>query len=69
MSSPDASSPTPEGRGRLLPWIDSLPPYSPGKPAQAVNGLTPVKLSSNENPHSPLPSVIEAAITDRKSVV
>ena len=68
MSSLNASSPTPEGHGRLLPWIDSLPPYSPGKPAQAVYGLMPVKLSSNENPHPPLRSVIDAAIAALEDV-
>ena len=67
MSSLNASSPTPEGHGRLLPWIDSLTPYSPGKPAQAVYGLMPVKLSSNENPHPPLRGYV--ALTDRPGSV
>lgn len=39
-----------------------LPTYKAGKKVAAVNGLTAYKLSSNENAHPPLPSVL-AAIT------
>ena len=53
---------TREERDLLLPWIEDLPAYVPGRPANAASGLVPVKLSSNENPYAPLPSVLEAAI-------
>ena len=42
---------------RLRPEIAALPPYRQGRPAP-VDGF---KLSSNENPHEPLPGV-EAAV-------
>lgn len=58
----------PEERGLLLPWIEALPPYVPGRPAEASSGLVPVKLSSNENPYAPLPSVIEAAVAALQAV-
>lgn len=41
---------------RLRPEIAALPPYRQGRPAPA-DGF---KLSSNENPYDPLPSVAEA---------
>ncbi len=46
---------------RLRSALDSLPAYKAGKPARAVEGLTSYKLSSNENHHLPLPSVLRAA--------
>lgn len=48
-------------RGSVLPWVEALPPYVPGKPAPTVPGLGPVKLSSNENPSAPLLPVLQAA--------
>lgn len=39
--------------------LDALPAYKPGKPPTAVEGLRQFKLSSNENPYPPLPSVLE----------
>ncbi|MET1044508.1 MAG: histidinol-phosphate transaminase [Microbacteriaceae bacterium] len=41
---------------RLRPEIETLPPYRQGKPAAADS----FKLSSNENPFEPLPSVVAA---------
>ena len=42
-----------------VPQIEALPPYVPG--ARGVRGeRPPVKVSSNENPATPLPSVVEA---------
>ncbi len=35
------------------------PPTSPGKPATAREGATAYKISSNENPYPPLPSVLK----------
>jgi histidinol-phosphate aminotransferase len=43
---------------RLRPTLDGIPTYKPGKPA----GADAYKLSSNENPHPPLPGVLEAAV-------
>ncbi|MET8622437.1 histidinol-phosphate transaminase [Kitasatospora sp. NPDC004669] len=43
---------------RLRPTLDGIPTYKPGKPA----GADAYKLSSNENPSSPLPGVLEAAV-------
>ena len=37
--------------------IDTIPSYVQGKPAPQISGLTPYKLSSNENPYPPLPGV------------
>lgn len=46
---------------RLRPVLDSLPAYKAGRPAAVVDGVTSYKLSSNENHHAPLPSVLKAA--------
>lgn len=46
---------------RLRSALDSLPAYKAGKPPRAVEGVTSYKLSSNENHHLPLPSVLRAA--------
>ncbi len=48
--------PTPEVR----PAIQDIPAYVPGKPPAPRAGVTTYKLSSNENPHAPLPGVLEA---------
>lgn len=48
-------------RPRLRPVVDELPAYVPG--ASAPVGAAAFKLSSNENPYPPLPSVL-AAIQD-----
>ena len=39
--------------------IRNLPGYKAGAKATAISGLTPYKLSSNENPIEPLPSVVD----------
>ena len=39
--------------------ISGLPSYAAGKPPEAAPGLTPYKLSSNENPLGPVPAVRE----------
>lgn len=41
--------------------IADIPAYVPGRPPAVVPGLAPYKLSSNENPFSPLPGVVAAA--------
>lgn len=43
------------------PHLRDLPAYVAGKPPAAPPGLTPYKLSSNENPYPPLPGVLAAA--------
>lgn len=40
--------------------LDELPAYRQGVAPKAANGLAPLKLSSNENPYPPLPSVAKA---------
>ena len=42
---------------RPRPVFSSLPEYAAGKPPVPVEGLTQYKLSSNENPHGPVPEV------------
>ena len=44
---------------RLRAALDQVPAYIPGKPASAPEGVTAYKVSSNENPYPPLPSVLE----------
>lgn len=53
MSEP--TTPTP----RIREALSRLPAYVPGKPAAAPEGVTAYKLSSNENPYPPLPSVLK----------
>jgi histidinol-phosphate aminotransferase len=48
------SGPTP----RFRPVLDQFQPYKPGKPPSASSGRT-FKLSSNESPFGPLPSVLK----------
>ncbi len=43
---------------RFRPVLDQFAPYKPGKPATMVAGRS-YKLSSNESPYGPLPSVIK----------
>jgi histidinol-phosphate aminotransferase len=49
----------PEGKVRLRSTLDAVPAYKPGKPAAEREGITAYKMSSNENPYPPLPSVVE----------
>lgn len=42
------------------PVLNRLPAYAAGKPPAATPGLTPFKLSSNENPYGPVPAVSDA---------
>lgn len=55
-----AVSAPPDGPGpRLRPALDGIPTYRPGRTAAARDGAPAYKLSSNENPYPPLPSVLE----------
>jgi histidinol-phosphate aminotransferase len=49
----------PEPGVRLRAALDAVPAYKPGKPATEREGITAYKMSSNENPYPPLPSVLE----------
>lgn len=51
----ESTTPTP----RIREALSRLPAYVPGKPAAAPEGVTAYKLSSNENPYPPLPSVLK----------
>ena len=43
---------------RLREALAAVPVYKPGKPAAVREGVTAYKISSNENPYPPLPSVL-----------
>jgi histidinol-phosphate aminotransferase len=58
----------PEAAVRLREVLGRMPDYKPGKAASAPPGVTAYKLSSNENPYGPLPSVL-AAIADGATTV
>ena len=51
----------PERPVRFRATLDVIPAYKPGKPPAPVEGVTSYKMSSNENPYPPLPSVLQAA--------
>jgi histidinol-phosphate aminotransferase len=44
---------------RLRQVLEGIPSYQPGRPATSVGGAPAYKISSNENPYPPLPSVLE----------
>ncbi len=44
---------------RLRAALDGIPTYKPGRPAASRDGAVAYKLSSNENPFPPLPSVLD----------
>lgn len=46
-------------RVRLRGALDAVPAYVAGRPAAAQAGITAYKISSNENPYPPLPSVLD----------
>ncbi len=58
MSSSDSAAPGPQVRAA----VRALPAYVPGRPPAARPGVRTYKLSSNENPHDPLPGVLEVAV-------
>lgn len=54
------SSPTDRPAPRLRPALEGIPSYRPGRAAGGgPDGAPSYKLSSNENPYPPLPSVLE----------
>lgn len=46
---------------RLRSALEGIPAYKAGQPPTVASGITSYKLSSNENHHDPLPSVLKAA--------
>jgi len=52
---------TPDDEVRFRSALDDIPAYKPGKPPERTDGKPTYKLSSNENPHPPLPGVLAAA--------
>ena len=44
---------------RLRQALEAVPAYKPGKPAGVREGVKTYKISSNENPYPPLPSVVQ----------
>jgi len=57
----DATNPAsqPTGSVHLRSALTQVPAYIPGKPAAPREGVTAYKVSSNENPYPPLPSVLK----------
>ncbi len=53
---------------RIRPEIAKLPTYKAGQKAAPVAGLESFKLSSNENPMDPLPSVLEVIAQAANSI-
>jgi histidinol-phosphate aminotransferase len=49
---------------RLREALDGIPSYKPGRPAAPRDGVTTYKLSSNENPYPPLPSVLDVVTAE-----
>ena len=43
----------------MRPALEGIPSYRPGRAATGSDGVPAYKLSSNENPYPPLPSVLE----------
>ncbi|MET7458926.1 histidinol-phosphate transaminase [Nonomuraea sp. NPDC005501] len=52
---------------RFRPILDTMPPYRPGKAVATADGRS-YKLSSNESPYDPLPSVVEAIAAGARQV-
>jgi histidinol-phosphate aminotransferase len=48
--------------------LDTIPAYRQGTAPKSVDGLAPFKLSSNESPYPPLPSVVKAVADAAASI-
>ena len=46
-------------RPRTRSALESIPAYKPGRPPERREGVTSYKISSNENPYPPLPTVLK----------
>ena len=65
----DTTSPPPgPGPVRLRPVLSTVPAYTPGRPPEPVEGVAAYKISSNENPYPPLPSVVDAIVRSVQQV-
>ena len=53
---------------RLREALSAVPVYKPGKPAAVREGVTAYKISSNENPYPPLPSVLRVVADAAKAM-
>ena len=53
-----------DGTPRLRGALDGIPTYKPGQPAPRGASASNFKLSSNENPYPPLPSVLDVVRTE-----
>jgi len=53
---------------RLRPVLAGVPRYVPGRPAAGPGGAVGYKISSNENPYPPLPSVLRAVATAARTM-
>jgi histidinol-phosphate aminotransferase len=53
---------------RLRRTLRAVPAYKPGKPAASQRGEPAFKISSNENPYPPLPSVLDAVTEAARSM-
>lgn len=53
---------------RLREVLSEVPTYTPGRPAAARQGATTYKISSNENPYPPLPSVLDVVARSARSL-
>lgn len=52
---------------RFRAILDTMPPYKPGKAVATPDGRS-YKLSSNESPYDPLPSVVEAIVEGARQI-
>ncbi len=55
------------GAPRLRPTLQGLPAYRPGRPAAPRGDRPAYKISSNENPYPPLPSVLDVVRREAES--
>ncbi|MEO7981104.1 MAG: histidinol-phosphate transaminase [Sporichthyaceae bacterium] len=62
-----SDSPHPPAGPRLRAALDGIPTYKPGRPAASRDGSPAYKLSSNENPYPPLPSVLDTVRRESES--
>ncbi len=53
---------------RLRTTLEGVPAYKPGRPAAPQEGRTTYKISSNENPYPPLPSVVDVVAEAARSM-
>jgi len=62
------TNPAEAGTPRLRAALDGIPTYKPGRPAARAAGRPSYKISSNENPYPPLPSVVSAVEVEARRI-